>query len=427
MPGDDRGGLIRAGGGGAGSDAGNRGGTGVPAPWEFATAGRIVFGAGTRHQLPAILRTFGNRALLVGGRHLHDNHADAASGMLMLPDLGDVVPFVVNGEPTIDVVRRGAELFRAERCEVVIGIGGGSVLDAAKAIAALATNRGDALDYLEVIGRGQPLEQPPAPCIAAPTTAGTGSEVTRNAVLGSPEHGVKASLRHASMLPRVAVIDPELTLTLPPAVTASTGLDALTQVIEPYVSPRATPMTDAFCLEGIRRVARALRIAAGPEGASRLDARIDMSLASLFGGLALANAGLGVIHGFAAPIGGMFSAPHGAVCAALLPHGMTANLQALRVRAKSADGAAAAALAAIDRYRMVAVTFTGDSEATPEAGIAAVASLCADLRIPGLRAYGINETHAEELARKALNSSSMKANPITLGEAQMHAVLLAAL
>jgi alcohol dehydrogenase class IV len=387
--------------------------------WEFATAGRIVFGAGTRHQLPAILRAFGSRALLVGGRHIHDIHADVASGLL--PDLGDVVPFVVEGEPTIDVVRRGAELFRAERCDVVIGIGGGSVLDAAKAIAALATNRGDALDYLEVIGRGQPLEQAPAPCIAAPTTAGTGSEVTRNAVLGSPEHGVKASLRHASMLPRVAVIDPELTLTLPSAVTASTGLDALTQVIEPYVSPRATPMTDAFCLEGIRRVARALRIAAGPEGGARLDARTDMSLASLFGGLALANAGLGVIHGFAAPIGGMFSAPHGAVCAALLPHGMAANLQALRIRASVEDRVA------IERYRMVAVTFTGDSEATPEAGIAAVVSLCADLKIPGLRAYGINETHAEELARKASNSSSMKANPIALNEAALRATLLAAL
>jgi alcohol dehydrogenase class IV len=396
-------------------------------PWEFATAGRIVFGAGTRHQLPAIVRAFGSRPLLVGGRHLHAARTStgaAAGATGALPDLGDVIPFVIEDEPTIDVVRRGADRFRGERCDVVIGIGGGSVLDAAKAIAALATNQGDALDYLEVIGLGQPLETTPAPCIAVPTTAGTGSEVTRNAVLGSPEHGVKASLRHPSMLPRIAVIDPELTLTLPAAITASTGLDALTQVIEPYVSSRATPMTDAFCLEGIRRVSRSLRIAAGPKGATRLDARTDMSLASLFGGLALANAGLGVIHGFAAPIGGMFSAPHGAVCAALLPHGMTANLQALRARARSEDRAA---IAAIERYRIVAVTFTGDPEATPEAGIAAVASLCADLKIPGLRAYGIDESHATELARKALQSSSMKANPIALDEEQMRATLLAAL
>jgi alcohol dehydrogenase class IV len=396
----------------------------VSTPWEFATAGRIVFGAGSRHQLPAILRAFGSRALLVGGRHLHTARQ---GGIGALPDLGDVIPFVVDGEPTIDVVRRGAELFRAERCDVVLGIGGGSVLDAAKAIAALATNRGDALDYLEVIGRGQPLETAPAPCIATPTTAGTGSEVTRNAVLGSPEHGVKASLRHPSMLPRVAVIDPELTLTLPAAVTASTGLDALTQLIEPYVSPRATPMTDAFCLNGIGRVSRSLRVAAGvdvdagAEGAARIEARTNMSLASLFGGLALANAGLGVIHGFAAPIGGMFSAPHGAVCAALLPHGMTANLHALRARGHAAD------LAAIERYRIVAVTFTGDPEASAEAGIAAVASLCADLKIPGLRAYGISESHATELARKAMQSSSMKANPIALSEGELQTALLAAL
>jgi alcohol dehydrogenase class IV len=380
--------------------------------WEFATAGRILFGAGTRHQLPEIVRASGSRALLVGGRHTHAAVADGT-----LPDLGDIVPFVVNSEPTLDIVRRGANLFRAERCDVVIGIGGGSVLDAA-----LATNRGDALDYLEVIGRGQPLEQTPAPCIGVPTTAGTGSEVTRNAVLGSAEHGVKASLRHASMLPRVAVIDPELTLSLPSAVTASTGLDALTQVIEPYVSPRATPMTDAFCLEGIARVSRSLRIAAGPDGASRLDARTDMSLASLFGGLALANAGLGVVHGFAAPIGGMFSAPHGAVCAALLPHGMSANLRALRARAEQAD-----ARVALERYRIVAVTFTGDPEATPEAGVEAVAALCADLKIPGLRTYGITESHATELAEKALRSSSMKANPIALDTTEMRAVLLAAL
>jgi alcohol dehydrogenase class IV len=394
-------------------------------PWEFATAGRIIFGAGARHQLPALVRGFGTRALLVSGRHLQTEAT--------LPDLNDIIPLVVHGEPTLDVVRRGAELFRAERCDVVLGIGGGSVLDAAKAIAALVTNRGDVLDYLEVIGRGQPLENVPAPCIAVPTTAGTGSEVTRNAVLGSPEHDVKASLRHVSMLPRVAVIDPELTLSLPAAVTASTGLDALTQVIEPYVSPRATPMTDAFCLKGIQRVSHSIRTAAGvadadrphgpngPDDAARLEARTDMSLASLYGGLALANAGLGVVHGFAAPIGGMFSAPHGAVCAALLPHGMAANIQALRARDLAEDRMA------IERYRVVAITLTGDPKASPEAGVGAVAALCADLKIPGLRAYGIDESHATELAQRALRSSSMKANPIALSEEELRAALLAAL
>ena len=218
------------------------------------------------------------------------------------------------------LVRQGVELARREQCDLVIAFGGGSAIDAGKAIAALLANGGELTDYLEVIGKGQPLRHPSVPFIAVPTTAGTGSEVTRNAVLASAEHQVKVSMRSPLMLPRLAVVDPELTLELPPAVTASTGLDALTQLIEPYVSIRANPLTDGFCLEGLRRVSRSLRRAyhAGRD----ITAREDMSLASLLGGLALANAGLGVVHGFAAPVGGMFHAPHGAICAALLPHGM---------------------------------------------------------------------------------------------------------
>ena len=162
-----------------------------------------------------------------------------------------------------------------------------------------------------MIGKGQALASPSLPFIAVPTTAGTGAEVTRNAVLASPEHRVKASLRSPFMLARLAVVDPELTYDLPPAVTASTGLDALTQLIEPYVSSRANPMTDSLCVEGMRRAARSLpRVFADGRDA---EARLDMSLASLFGGLALANAGLGAVHGFAAAIGGAFDAPHGAV------------------------------------------------------------------------------------------------------------------
>jgi alcohol dehydrogenase class IV len=382
--------------------------------WEFATAGRIVFGVGSRRQLPAAMRTFGGHALVVTGRH-----ADRDAALVgLLPD-GGFSRFVVHEEPTIETAREGVRVFRAERCDLVIGIGGGSALDAAKAIALLATNSADPLDYLEVIGRGRSVEAASAPCIAVPTTAGTGSEVTRNAVLGSPEHQRKASLRHPTMLPRLAVIDPELTLTLPSSVTATTGLDALTQLIEPYVSVRATPMTDALCLDGITRVARALRIAASASGATDLDSRTDMSLASLFGGLALANAGLGVVHGFAAPIGGMFSAPHGAVCAALLPHGMAANLRALRARMNGHP--------AIARYRDVAVALTGDAAASPEAGIAAVAALSADLGVRGLRAYGVTPDHVTELCREAQRASSMKANPIELDEEELRDTLFAAL
>jgi len=292
------------------------------------------------------------------------------------------------------------------RADVVIAIGGGSVIDAAKAVAILANNSGEPLDYLEVVGRGQPFEHGSLPVIAVPTTAGTGSEVTRNAVLGSKEHGVKASLRSPDMLPRVAVVDPELAFELPPAITASTGMDALTQLIEPYVSARANAMTDMFCVEGITRVARSLRRAYS-DGHDR-DARADMAFAALLGGLALANAGLGVVHGFAAPIGGMYDAPHGAVCAALLPHGMAANLHART-----------------DRFTVIARLLTGRAEATADDGVEWVRQLSIDLSIAGLSTYGV--TDSQELIEKAAKASSMKANPVILSDAELHGVLRAAL
>jgi alcohol dehydrogenase class IV len=299
---------------------------------------------------------------------------------------------------------QGARFARGEACELVVAIGGGSALDAGKALAALLTNTGDPLDYLEVVGRGQPLERTPAPSIAVPTTAGTGSEVTRNAVLASPEHRVKASLRSASMLPRLAVVDPELTLELPAAVTASTGLDALTQLIEPYVSTRANPMTDLYCVEGMRCAAVALpRVHAN--GRDR-DARRDMAWASLLGGLALANAGLGAVHGFAAPIGGMFRAPHGAVCAAVLPHAMEINVRALRER----DPASAA----LRRYGEVARLLTGNPQATAEEGVRWTAEICRRLEIPPLRTYGVRQEDVAALVEKAAKASSMKSNPIIL-------------
>ena len=238
--------------------------------------------------------------------------------------------------------RPGAE----ERCDTVIGFGGGAALDAAKAIAILMTNPGDVTDYLEIIGRGKTLTEPPVPCIAIPTTAGTGSEVTRNSVIASREERVKVSLRSPLMLPKVVVVDPELTYDLPPAITASTGVDALTQLIEPFVCSRANPLTDGLCQEGIERVARSLRRAfeSAGRGEAPADAaaREDMAVASLFGGLALANAGLGAVHGLAAPLGGMIGAPHGAVCAALLPSG--GRGEPARVAGTGAGKSGAAAL-----------------------------------------------------------------------------------
>jgi alcohol dehydrogenase class IV len=301
-------------------------------------------------------------------------------------------------------VERGTKLARAEHCELVIGFGGGSALDAAKAIAAILANEGGLLDYVEIIGRGRPLTKSSAPFIAIPTTAGTGTEVTRNAVLASPEHKLKVSLRSPLMLARVAMIDPELTYDLPPTLTASTGLDALTQLIEPFVCNRANPMTDSLCIEGLRRAARSLRVAFS-KGQDK-DAREDMAVASLFGGLALANAGLGAVHGFAGPMGGSFSAPHGAICAALLPHVMAMNLRALRQRDPNG--------AALHRYDEVAWWLTGDSKAKADDGVKWVRALVADLKISRLGSFGIQRGHFAGLVARAANASSMKANPIVL-------------
>ncbi len=364
--------------------------------FEFAAATRVIFGEGAAAALPELTRRFGSRPLVVTGAS-PDRSASLVSAL-------SAETFAVPGEPTVDLVREGARRVQNATCDVVVSIGGGSVIDAGKAIATVATNGGEPLDFLEVVGKGRAIEAPPLPFLAAPTTAGTGSEVTRNAVLGSTEHGVKASLRSPMMAPRVALVDPELTYGLPPAVTAYTGLDALTQLIEPYVSVRANPLVDAICVDGIRHVAGALR-RAYHNGADQ-GARCDMALASLFGGLALANAGLGVVHGFAAPLGGSWKAPHGALCAALLPHGMAANVAALRARAPQHP--------ALERYTAIARLLTGLNEASAEDGIDWVRALCIELNVPPLRAWGITEADLPGVVEKAARASSMQANPLQL-------------
>lgn len=356
----------------------------------------------------------GKRALLATGRS-----PERAATLMADLKAADVayVPLAVDGEPTVSQVRHGVQLARAEQCDLVISMGGGSAIDAGKAIAALLANGGDPLDYIEVIGKDRSLRVPSVPFIAVPTTAGPGTEVTRNAVLASTEHKVKASLRSPLMLARLAVVDPELSVRLPPAVTAATGLDALTQVIEPYVSNRANPMTDVFCLEGMRRVARALVRACNDGGDA--EARADMSFAALLGGLSLANAGLGAVHGFAAPVGGMFDAPHGAVCAALLAHVMEANIRALRARAPGGE--------ALRRYETVAQILTGRPDARAEDGVEWVGRLCRTLGIPPLGAYGIGREGVPVLVENATNASSMKTNPIALTPDELLELLTRAL
>ena len=378
--------------------------------FEFATASRIIFGTGSLGSLETLVTEMGRRALVVMGGSGH--RAAPVIEHLTFKSIG-YSTFNVVGEPTTDLVREGTMLARREKCDFVIGIGGGSVIDAGKAIAALLTNGGDPLDYLEVIGKGQAITKAAAPYIAIPTTAGTGAEVTRNAVLGVPEHRVKVSLRSPLILPAVALVDPELTVTLPPPVTATTGLDALTQVIEPYVSHLANPLTDGFCLDGMHRAARSLREAY--HNGEDLDAREDMSLASLEGGLALANAKLGAVHGFAGVFGGMFDSPHGGVCAALLPPVMEANIRALLEREPDNE--------ALYRYEEVAQILTGDPDASVMDGVVWVEKLCQDLLIPGLGSYGLTEADFPELVQKSGRSSSMKGNPIKLTDAELVEIL----
>jgi alcohol dehydrogenase class IV len=318
----------------------------------------------------------------------------------------------VAGETTVKDVIALVEAARSGACELVVGVGGGSVLDAAKALAALIANPGDPLDFLEVVGRGQPLARAPLPFIAVPTTAGTGAEVTKNAVLAATEHGVKVSLRSDSMLPAVALVDPELTLSLPPALTAATGLDALTQCIEPFVSCQANPLTDALSREGIRRGARALR--------RPFHTGLDhMALVSLLGGLSLANAKLGAVHGFAGPIGGMFPAPHGGVCARLLPAVVACNIVALEARDPKNPSLA--------RYVELARLLTGRASAEAHAAVVWLRDLVDELEIPPLRQYGLSAQAFPLLVANARRSSSMQVNPIVLTDDELTSVLEAAL
>ena len=381
--------------------------------FEFATAQRIIFGDGVLEQAGTLAAAFGRNALIVAGANLR--HVEPLLALLRAAAVDGAV-FPVGGEPDVATVAAGVDFARDHAADVVLSIGGGSVVDAGKAIAALATNQGDIFDYLEVIGRAQPLVVAPLPFIAIPTTAGTGSEVTRNAVLASPEHKVKVSLRSAAMLPRVALVDPVLTWSLPPAQTAASGLDALTQLIEPYVSSRANPLVDAICKEGIRHAVRALR-RVYVDG-NDADARRDMAFASLCSGLALANAGLGAVHGFAGPFGGAYGAPHGAVCAALLAPVFAANVRALEARAPHSP--------ALARFQEVAILLTGQPAATADDAVAWLQALARDLAIPSLAAYGYRADDAATVVAAAKAASSMKANPLPLSEDELRAILAAA-
>ena len=382
--------------------------------FEFTTASRIVFGSGTLCEVAARADGLGCRPLLVTGCN-KDRAAPLIDG---LEKRGmEITPYQVAAEPTIDVANDIVKKARQTECDLVIGIGGGSVIDTGKIAAALITNSGQLMDYLEIIGNAQPLKRAAAPYIAIPTTAGTGSEVTRNAVLGSPEHGVKVSMRSPFMLPHLAVVDPELTITLPPSITASTGLDAFTQLMEAFVSIHANAMTDGICREGLNRAAQSLK-RVYRNGNDR-EAREDMCLASLFSGFALANAKLGAVHGMAGPLGGMVSGAHGDICASLLPFVMEMNVKALRERETASP--------ALERFDELACILTQKSSASAIDAIMWVKNLCQTLQVKSLAHLGLNKADLPAVVSKSQKSSSMQGNPIRLTADELMEILQNAL
>ena len=383
--------------------------------FEFFMPGRIIVERGGVARLGEFAAPLGKKVLVVH------------NGPALLGRVGEAlgsIPCEVyrqKGEPTVESVSEALAMARGSGCEVLIGIGGGSAVDTAKATAALLGNGGEPLDYMEVVGRGKKIRRPSYPWIAVPTTAGTGAEATRNAVVGYHAKQFKASIRSELMLPRLALLDAELAVGVPKHVTAASGADALCQVIESYTSVNANPMTDGLAQEGIARAGRSLRRAY--DNGSDVDAREDMAIAALLSGIALTNAGLGAVHGFAAPLGGSFTVPHGVVCAALLPHVIRMNVKALRERQPQS--------AVLGRYATVGRTLTGRRELADERAVDAavefIQELAAYMQIPRLREFGITEAAVTPMVELAKRSSSMRYNPVVLTDEELATALLAAL
>jgi alcohol dehydrogenase class IV len=377
---------------------------------DLALPADVRFGAGRVSEVPDALAAFGaSRVLVVTGRST--SRVDAIRSTLTEAGISSSA-FGVAAEPSIEQVREAVAVVGEAGCDAVLGFGGGSALDVAKAVAVLAPSGTDPLDHLEVIGGGRPIERPGLPCVAVPTTAGTGSEVTRNSVLSGD--GVKASLRSQLMLPKVAVIDPDLLVGVPAQTIAASGMDALSQLIEPLLSQRANPFTDALARDGIRRSARSLR-RAYHEGMRDPDVREDLALASLFSGICLANSGLGVVHGIAAAAGARLSAPHGAVCAAVLAAAMELNLRALRDRAPDHP--------ALARMGEVATLLTGQPDASPEDAITWLESLTTALSVPGLASYRLEHNEIDAVVAATQKASSMRGNPVQLSDEEVSEIL----
>jgi alcohol dehydrogenase class IV len=372
--------------------------------FDFFPTPRIIFGPGRVEELGALLAGLGRRPLVVHNGPLPDVVAR------QLP-AGSAI-FRQKGEPELPHVQAALELARTGGIDCLLGLGGGSALDLAKATAAVLGNGGECLDYLEIVGRGHKLERPAFPWLAMPTTAGTGAEVARNAVITVRERGLKVSLRSELILPRAVLIDPRLQVAVPPAVTAASGCDALCQCLEAYVSRNAGPMTDPLALRGLELAAHCLPTACTRPG--DLDARCGMALAALLSGVVLTNAGLGAVHALAAPLGAAFPAPHGAVCGRLTGPIVRANLAA------AGDGPDGARL--WERYaaagRAMGSTATDPRRQAEDAATIADA-LVQQLNVPGLGSFGFRAADAPRIADLALQTNSMRANPVALPAAAL--------
>ncbi|MCZ8079008.1 MAG: iron-containing alcohol dehydrogenase [Rhodobacteraceae bacterium] len=364
-------------------------------PFAIAMPQRILFGRGEASKAPALIRAFGSRGLIVHG-------ASPARAQWLIEALhaagAETMAIACDREPTLMMLETAMATARRFRPDWVTSIGGGAALDLGKALAALIPAPGGAMDHLEVVGKALPLSVPPLPFIALPTTSGTGAEATKNAVIGLPDHGRKVSLRDDRMLARLAIIDPALTDHTPRATTLASGLDAITQVIEPYVSSKATPFTDALTAPAIPQGLTALKRLMEAEDAQARDA---LAYVSLTGGIALANSGLGAVHGLAGVIGGVAPAPHGAICGALLT-------SILRLNRTHAVGEVAHRLDTV--FAHIAVTFGGRPEDAPET----LAAWARAAGLPGLTAQGLPPALQRQTAEAALTSSSMKGNPVAL-------------
>lgn len=383
--------------------------------FNFATTPQLHFGVGKISVLPSSIKAFGSKVLLITGAHSFASSSYSRSFLDQLQSLAITVEqYVIEKEPTPAMIDSAVQKFSMFSPDVVVAIGGGSVLDAGKAIAAMLPLNESVKDYLEGVGTKSAHPGIKIPFIAVPTTAGTGSEATKNAVLSETgENGYKKSLRHNNFVPNVAIVDPSLTLSCSPAITAASGMDAFTQLLESYLSTTANPLTDALAHRGLQHIANSLLVAYN-EGSDIL-ARADMALASYISGVTLANAGLGLVHGFASSIGGYFEIPHGVICSSLMFAANKITVRKLRV-GKNGDET-------LLKYAAIGKVFSkaeGKSDDYyTDALLALIETWAHEMSIPSLSQSGVDSSYFEKIVK----ASDNKNNPIALDQDEMFEVL----